>query len=368
MAQLDTIDIRTAPSNLNREDVLNQIIDISKIPLPFHDMIGRSTHTAPKFEFLADRLPDPDITNAVIDGSDSTTTLGDPAKRLFNLSQISEKTVATSTRLEAANVAGYEKLARQVMKFTQALQRDMEAISILNQASGVDTGVGGTAGKTAGLEAWLDDEYLDETTARDGVSGSTGFPLLDISTGGVTSWGGWTNRSGDVIPAIVYTAATDHNALSFADLKAVINALWNDGCNPTKLMARPGVIEELSAFMFTSSAQIASLTRDRGEMGSAQAQSSVNCLLSDHGVIVDFIPNRLMQGSGDGTPVHDTLFVFDPQYFSISTMGGGIRSKELASSGLNRTIQIHCDWGLRVDTPEALGGIVGIDIDAAVTA
>ncbi len=51
MAQLEQVDIRTAPSNLNREDVLQQIVDISRIPLPFLDMVGKRSHTNTKFEW-----------------------------------------------------------------------------------------------------------------------------------------------------------------------------------------------------------------------------------------------------------------------------------------------------------------------------
>lgn len=362
MAQLEQVDIRTAPVNLSKEDVLQGIVDVSKIPTPFMDMIGRSSHSNPFFEWVCDRLADPDTTNVVIDGSTAPTATGVPAVRLGNHGQISQKTVGTSTRFEATATHGGESLARQVQKATQELQRDMEAMLLLNNANVADTGTGGAAGETAGLEAWVDDSTIQQTPV-------TKSPqcYIDASTGGIAI-GGWTNRTGQIVPAVDYSSVTAVNALSFADVKSVINALYQLGVNPTKLMGRPALIEKLSAFMFDSTAQIATLQRDRGEQGPATAQASVNSLISDHGIIVDFVPNRLQPLSGDTSPDSDTLFIFDPMYFSVSYQGGGIRSKELPVSGLARAIQIHADYGLCVKNPDALGAIFGLDSTAAATA
>lgn len=360
MAQLDQVDIRTAPNNLNREDVLQAISDISQIPVPFQSRIGRSSHTNPFFEWPADRLADPVTNNVVTDGSSSTTPSNSVAYRLGNHAQISQKTVGTSTRVESSSNIGNEGLARQVAKATQELQRDMEAMLLLNNANVADTGVGGTAGETAGLEAWVDDAD---------VTGTTKSPQCyrDLSTGGITI-GGWTNRTGQIIPAVNYSSVSAVNALTFDSIKDVLDALYQLGGNPSVLMARPAVIRLLSQFMFTSSAQIATPIRDDGSMGAATAQSAVNKMISDYGIIVDFVPNRLQPASGDGSPVSDTVFIFDPSFLSVSFQGGGIRTKELPVSGLGRAIQIHADYGLRVTNPDTLGAIFGVDSTAAVTA
>ena len=365
MATLEQVDLRTVPNNLNREDLMQQIVDISQIPLPFMSRIGRSSHTNPFFEWPADKLADPDTSNAVIDGSSSTTPDSDPALRLGNHSQISQKTVGTSTRVEASSNAGNEGLARQVAKKTQELQRDMEAILLLNNANVADTGTGGVAGETAGLEAWLDvNDITDTLSSPLKIADASGE--LDLGTNG--DIGGWTQRSGQIIPAIDYTSLTTPAALTFSDVKDVLDALYQLGNNPTVLMARASIIRLLSSFMFTSSAQISTPIRDDNSMGPASAQSAVNKMISDYGVIVDFVPNRLMQQSGDGSPACDTLFAFDPEYISVSYMGGGIRSKELPADGLFRKVQLHADYGLCVKNPDSLGGIIGIDDSAAVTA
>lgn len=367
MAILDSYDVSTAsaPSNLNREDVMQAITDISQIPLPFMDLVGRSSHTNTFFEWSADRLADPDTTNIVGDGDTAPAPAVSPAIRAGNYGQISQKTVSTSTRLEAANNVGNESLARQIQKATQELQRDMEAMLLLNNANVLDEGAGGADGETAGLEAWVDDATWQQTPA-------TKSPqcFVDLSTGGITI-GGWTNRTGQIIPAVDYSSVTAVNALTFSSVKDVCDALYQlgGGDSGLKLMARPAVIKLLSQFMFTSSAQIATLTKEtRGDSSSTQAQSSVNSMISDYGIIVDFIPNRLMQQSGDGTPDSDTVFIFDPQYLAVSFQGGGIRTKELPASGLFRSVQIHADYGLCVKNADTLGAIFGIDDSAAVTA
>jgi len=361
MATLEAVDVATAavPSNLTREDVLQNIVDISELPLPLTGMIGRESHTNAFFEWPADRLAAP-AANRVIDGSASTTPDSDPAVRLGNHSQIAQKTVGTSTRLESSKNIGNEGIARQLAKKTKELWRDIEFMMLENNANVLDTGTGGVAGETAGLEAWIDDETVIAVTKSPQC-------FVDLSTGGITI-GGWTNRTGAIIPAVTYTAVTDHEPLTFDSVKDVLDALYQLGANPTKLMARPAVIRLLSTFFFGSTAPISTLQRDKGETGPAQAQSSVNSLVSDYGIIVDLIPNRIQPPSGDGTPVCDTVFIFDPDFLALSFMGGGIKVKELPADGLFRKIQVHADHGLRVDNPDSLGAIFGVANDEAVTA
>jgi hypothetical protein len=363
MATLEAVDVATAaaPSNLTREDVLQNIVDVSEFALPFTSRIGRSSHTNAFFEWPVDRLAAA-ANNRVIDGSASTTPDSDPAIRMGNHSQISQKTVGTSTRLEASNNIGNESLARQTAKKVKELWRDMELMLLQNNANVADSGTGGAAGETAGLEAFLDDANVLNVTKSPQC-------FIDLGTGGITSIGGWTNRTGAIIPAINYTAYSAVTALTFSSIGDVLDALYQLGAdNPSVLMARPAVIKRLSAFMFGSTAQIATLQRDKGEMGPAQAQASVNSLISDYGIIVDFVPNRIMGQSGDGSPDSDTVFIFDPDYISLSFMGGGIRVKELPADGLFMKTQIHSDYGLRVENPDALGGILGVNDGLAVIA
>jgi hypothetical protein len=367
MATLEQIDIRTVPNNLNREQVMQEIIDISRIPLPFQSLVGTASHTNPFFEWACDRLAAPSLTNRVIDGSTATTPASAPALRLGNHSQISQKTVGVSIRANTSKNVGNEGLARQLAKATQELDRDIDAMLLQNVANVADTGTSGTAGVTAGLEAWLDEETIENTPAT--KSPQTVALTTGTGVAGTVTLGGWNNKTGLIIPAVVYSSFTTAGALSFAQLRQVLNGLYQLGCDPTKIMAEPAVISRLSAFMFTSTAQIATLIRDANEASSgATAQSSVSSMISDFGIVVDFVPNRLQQRSGDGSPAASTLFVFDPSYLAVSWQGGGIKSQELATTGLFKSTQVYGDYGLMVKNPDALGGIIGLSNTAAVVA
>jgi hypothetical protein len=365
---LKQVDIRTVPSNLNREKVMQEIVDVSLIPLPFQSMVGKESHDNQFFEWAADRLATPSLTNRFTDGDTAGTPATRPAVRLGNNSQISTKVVSASMRTESANTVGNEGLARQISMRTKELQRDMDAMLLQNISNKADTGVAGTGfGITAGLEAWLDDQTIQETPVT--KSPQTVLVATGI-TGTLTIGSGWTARGGTtIIPVNDYASLTATAALSFAQLKQVLNGLYQLGCDPTKIMAEPDLISRLSSFMFTSTAQIATLVRDANESSEgATAQSSVNSMISDFGIVVDFVPNRLQQPSGDGSPVSSTLFVFDPSYLAVSYQGGGIKSQELARTGLSKPVQIYADYGLMVKNPDALGGIIGLNKTLAVVA
>ena len=364
MAQLEQVDVRTAPLNTQREDVMQNIVDVSVIPLPFLDLIGRETHDNQFYEWLCDRLAAPDVTNAVIDGSDAPAAEGARAIRLGNNSQIFLKAVGVSTRFESSNIAGNLKLAQNIQKKTQENWRDINARLLYNAPNVADTGTGGVAGETAGLECWVDPDEADET-------GAVKSPLVydDVSTGGI-SIGGWSNRTGTVVPAVGYASVTALGALSFSGVMDVLAALYGLGVNPSVLLARPTVLRRLSSYMFTSGAQIASLIRNADEIAAAKAINAVNTIVTDNGVVVDFVSDRLMQqtDSSAGTPpLSDTMFAFDPQYLKFSTQGGGMRVRELPHAGLGRKSMIWCDGGLSVTNPDALGAVFGInDATAAV--
>ena len=365
MAQLEQVDVRTAPLNTQREQIMQNIVDVSRIPLPFLDLIGRETHDNPFYEWLCDRLAAPDVTNAVIDGSDAPAATGARAIRLGNSGQIFLKAVGTSTRFEASNIAGNLKLAQNIQKKTQENWRDINARLLYNSPNVADTGTGGVAGQTAGLECWVDPDEASETGTL-----KAPLPYDDVSTGGIAI-GGWSNRTGTVVPAVNYASVTALGALSFAGVMDVLAALYGLGTNPSVLLARPTVLRRLSSYMFTSGAQIASLIRNADEVAAAKAINAVNTIVTDNGVVVDFVSDRLMQqtdaSAGTGVTVSDTLFAFDPSFIKFSTQGGGMRVRELPHNGLGRKSMIWCDGGLTVTNPDALGAVFGInDATAAV--
>ena len=352
-----------------RESVMDQIFDISDIPLPFTSRIGKTSHDAPKFEWVVDRLRAVDTTNAIIDGADSgaaTVAAGPPEARAGNHSQISQKIVHVSHRANAVNTIGYARaLAYELSMRGNELRRDVEAMSLMNNANVEDTGATGVAGESSGLEAWLDDENeLNGTIflTTDGLPSS----YRDQSDG-ISNIGGWTNQNNGIIDVIDYTLMATPAALSEIAIKDVVEQLYISGADPTVFMARPAVCRRLSEFMFTSAARVATLTNQGGETSHAQrvAQMSVNVMVTDFSVL-EIVPNRLMQASGGGT-ASDTAFIFDPNFLSLSYLQG-YQVDPIGKVGLSDKSTVSVDWGLRVHNWTALGGIVGILNTAAVTA
>ena len=69
---IDSFDLKSiAKGGVINEDVMQKIFDISKIPLPFTDLVGSSTHKNERFDWVVDELRAPDVTNARVDGSDA---------------------------------------------------------------------------------------------------------------------------------------------------------------------------------------------------------------------------------------------------------------------------------------------------------
>jgi len=365
----DTYDLRSLDyGGTVREDVMSQIFDISKIPLPFTSRVGTSSHKAAMFDWPVDRLAAVNTANAVIDGSvGRAATRAETTSRIRNHSQISTKTVKVSTRAQEVDTLAYTRqLAQEIASRGNELRRDVEAMALMNQASVEDTGNGGAAGRTAGLEAWLDDEDELGATIYDATAGNPSS-YRDQSDG-ITSIGGWTNHTAGIIPSIVYTAMATPAALTETAIKDVVERLYMNGADPTVFMARPSVVRRLSEFMFTSAARVATLTNQDNAASQAQrtAQGSVNVMVTDFSVL-EIVPNRLLQQSGDGTPNSDTAFIFDPNFVSLSHLHG-YRTYPLSKTGLLEEREIAVDWGLCVKSWTAVGGIIGILDSAAVTA
>ena len=343
-ANLDSADLKgVLVGGLIREDVMNKIWDISRIPLPFTDMIGTGSAKNSYKEWTTDVLAAPDVTNAVVDGSDASGNDTATGKRVGNHHQISDKVVRVSYRADASDTIGRAKeLSYQLMRRQQELRRDVEAIALENQASVADDG-DSVAGKVGGLPSWL-------TTIVNGTVG--GF---DKAGGGTTVTTAWTTSGAPV-------------TLSEKDIRDTVEAIYQDGGDPTKMMTVPSLIRKFSEYLFTSSARVATLMSDQGKsQEKAAALGSVNVFVTDFGTL-DLVPNRLQQlqtagGAGDSAFV----FILDPEYLSLCYLKG-YRTDTLAKTGLAENRQMSVDWTLIVNTDIAHGMIGDADISAAVVA
>ena len=345
-ANLDSADLKgVLVGGLIREDVMNKIWDISRIPLPFTDMVGTGSAKNEYKEWTTDELAAPDVTNAVIDGSDATGNNTATGARVGNHHQISDKVVRVSYRADASDTIGRAKeLSYQLMRRQQELRRDVEAIALENQASLADTG--SAAGKVGGLPTWLITNY----TPRSG--------------GAI---GGFDKGAGGTTVTTVFTAATAVAAMTETMVRDTIESAYNEGGNPTKMMTTPGLVRKFSEYLFTSSARVATLMSDQGKSSEkATALGSVNVFVTDFGTL-DLIPNRLQQLQDTaGTDDSAIVFFLDPEYLSLCYLKG-YRTDTLAKTGLAENRQMSVDWSLIVNTEKAHGMLTDIDITAAVT-
>jgi len=339
---IDSFNLKSlAKGGVINEDVMQRIHDISKVPLPFTDLIGSTTHRNERYDWIIDKLRAPDVTNARVDGADAGSAAAATDKRVGNHSQISDEVIAVSYRADASDTIGRTReLAHRLVRGNQQIRRDVEAISLSNQASvaGTDT----VAGKTGGLPTWI------ETTVMNG-DGSAATPGGHNMTTGLTE---------------AYTEETGV-ALSFQAVKDAIQGVYEEGGEVTHMMSTPGVIGGLSAYMFDNEARVATLTSDQGAPANSKATAlaSVNVLVSDFGTI-KLVPNRLQQLDANGNAV---AFLLDPEYASLSYLEN-YRTDQLAKTGLAEKRQISVDWGTRVHNEAAHGMLVNIDPSLDVTA
>lgn len=343
-ANIDSYDLKgVAKGGLVREEVMDKIWDISKIPLPFTDMIGTEKSKNSYKEWTQDTLATPDITNAVIDGADAGTAVSTTGARVGNHHQIAEKVVKVSYRADAVDTIGRKKeLSYRLMRAQQELRRDVEAILMLNQAS--LAGDSSTAPKTGGLAAWL------ETNVNFGSGGSAG---------------GFNTTTGVVDAA---TRSTARRALSEATLRSVIQSVYTQGGEASVLMTNPGQVANISQYLLSSTAHVATVTSDQGKSREkAAALGAVNVFVTDFGTI-KMVPNRLLQDHNDGSAAACTdVFILDPEYLAVSYLQG-YRTDELAKTGAAENRQMLVDFALIVHTEKAQGLISDIHYGTAMTA
>lgn len=322
------------------ESVMQKIWNISKIPLPFTDMIGTSSHDNAYTSWVQDTLQAQNLSNAAVDGQDLTSyTNIPPALRVGNQSQISVKAVAVSERAQNSAAIGGNALAYQLMMRQQELKRDIEGIMLTGQASVADDG-NTTPGKSGGLGSWL---------------------VTNTSFGATGSAGGYSTGTGLTVAPTYGTK----RAGSEATLRDLLQAVWTQGGNPTTLMSIPAVIRKLSSYMFTSTAQVATLMEDVGTSKTgATAKGSVNVFVTDFGITVEMVANRLqpLEVAGEAA-----LYILDPSLLEISYLKG-VNVEDMAKTGLADKRMMSADWTLKVLQEKGLGGYFDLDIALAWTA
>jgi hypothetical protein len=338
---LDSADLKAVlAGGWIREDLMDKIWDISNVPLPLTNMIGKGTAQQEFEEWTTDQLAAPNIANKQVDGKDlDTVNDARTGARLGNHCQISVKVVQVSSRADSSDTVGSTReLAYQVSQRQKELRRDVEAISLTGQGSIADDG-SAVAGQTAGIPAFLN------TNANMGATGAV--PGFQTGTKLITAITQGTKR-----------------ALTETMVRDMCQQVYQLGGNPSIFMSVPGVVRKFSEYCFTSSARIATMMEDVGTGESAStAKGAVNVFVTDFGVTLDLIPNRIMQDVA--TKVANVL-ILDPPTLGMDYLRG-YQVEPLAKKGLSEIRMMSVDWQVHVYADDANGVIGDIDYNVPVT-
>lgn len=354
---LDAYNLSTVNlQGLIHEDVMNQIWDISQIPLPFTDRAGSGSHSNQYFSWRADRLRTPVTDQQRIDGQEVATGTANDTKngrRIGNHSEIRTKRVDVSTRAQDVNTIGYaNELAFQVTRRQQELRRDVEATAMSNNGS--VEGTDAVAGVTAGLAAWLTNVSID---------GSGGPATSNVNRGATGVDGGWDATAGNGLVA-ASTPGTKR-ALTETAIRDVTQSIYKQGGEANVLMCRPEVKQLQSQFYLSTAANVASQrATERDSKGMRAAQGAVDLFYTDFGDL-QIVPNRLQPTYGAADV--SNAFILDFAYIEMSYLSG-YRVKPLAKTALSDNRLMEVDWGLCIKNWEALGGVFDVDHAAAMTA
>jgi hypothetical protein len=349
-ANLDAADLAAALAapGLIREDVVDTVYNLDEgIPTPLYDLTAGGSFTNLYSEWTEDDLNDPDTDNAVVDGSDASGNDTKIGLRIGNRAQLSDKVVRISHASEEVDSIGsVGRIAYQTSKRLMDLRRDIEAIACGRQASVADDG-NTTPGRTAGLGAWI------ATNASFGIGGSaggfnTGTKIVDAPVEGTVRGLVWQDVRNQLLG--IYEAGGAANNMIYA-------------------MSTPRVIRNIVSFLFSDdgapfrATPTANVTATEAQ--NQVAQGWIDVVLSDFGIKMRLIPNRLQQTYNLGTATD--LFLIDPAYFQISTLYG-FRSDVLAKTGHaeNRLLSNH--WMTKCFREDAHAMIADLDDTAAVTA
>lgn len=307
-----------------REDLADAIYDISPVETPFLTMCKRTDASNTTHEWQRDSLATANTANAAIEGDDAANGTSTPTTRLKNVCQISTKYAVVSGTQNAVKNAGRKReMAYQLMKRSQELKRDMEAILTANHGS--TAGGTGTARQLAAAEAWLS---VNKTSLGTGTAQTT--------PGYVTATG-------------LVTAPTDSSVAGtfvVAALKAIIRECWTQGGDPKVVMVGGFNKQQVSGFT-----GIATLYRE----ATATAQGTrivgaADVYVSDFGEH-RIVPNRFQRDK--------TALILDMDYWAVSYLRK-FEQYEIAKTGDAEKRQIVCEYTLECRNELASGKVADL--------
>jgi len=344
------------------EDLQQKIWDISAIPLEGLDRIGRGRVTAPSFSWIRDRLAAA-ADNAFIENAGYGTSAGvteivnsasAPLNRFINHVQISAKAVAVSRMAQAISTPGsVGSLSENLVIANRELMRDIEFSIFSRLGASVAGNAVSTAARAASYISWLD------VTASNVVA----FDTFSQAGSGLTQ-GGW-ETSGNTW-AIPTGTCTTGGLTETLVRTSCLNLFKNGACDTTKSLVAMSTAEmkqNISTYMYTSTAKIGSFIKESGDT-SSRAVGNVEYWQTDY-CLLELVANRLMSTltlSNAFTP----LWIFDPGQVELVYLIGP-NTTAPAPDGLVDVRWTSAYWSTRFH-PEATAGIVGINSATAMAA
>lgn len=297
----------------NREDLSDVIYRIDPSDTPFMTACEREKATAVNHEWQTQSLAAVDTNNAVLEGDDATTDAATPTVRLGNICQISDKVARVTGTQRAAESAGRDdELEYQEMLKGLELKRDMESILVgTNQAK--VTGGTSTARKTASVLSWI------KTNTSKGASGTD--PSAADGTG--------TRTDGT------------QRAFTEANLKTVLQSIWNSGGKPEVIMT--GGFNKQVFSTFTGRATPTEDTKAK------KIVAAVDVYESDFGRM-QIVPNRFQRA-------RDVLILQSDMWAVAYLQGRRMLSTPLAKTGDSDQRQILSEYALVARNAKASGGV-----------
>jgi hypothetical protein len=223
-----------------------------------------------------------------------------------------------SSSVAKAKVAGnVQKMAKQILYKTQEIKRDMEKRLLSNKAA--TPGDDSTAGKTAGIGAFI------RTNVSRGTGGAN--PTLSGSTTGYPN-----------------AAPTNGTQREFTEdlLKPVIQAVWEEGGNPTKIIV--GGYNKVKASGFTGNATRTKNAEDK------KLVAAIAVYESDFGQL-QIVPVR--------NTVTRQAYVLDPTMVEVGWLQK-MHNVALAKTGHADRRMIACEWGVIVGNQKGLGVVADL--------
>jgi hypothetical protein len=295
----------------NREDLANDIYDISPMDTPFVSGIAKNSATATNHEWQTDSLSAAS-NNAAIEGADATTTVSTPTVRLGNYTQISTKTPMVSRTQRQVQSAGRgDEMQYQIVKMSMELKRDQELILLANKAKVAGSEV--LARESAGIESWLATNWTGSGSAPTGDG-------TDTRTAGALT------------------------AFDEADLKTTLASIWDEGGNPDMIMAGSFNKQAMSAFVGGGNSGPAQRVVD-GD--STRVNTAIDVYVSDFGSL-SVVPNRFM--------VQNSVLILEMDKWCLSSLAT-FQETTLAKNGDSDRVQLLSEYTLEAKN-EAASGIV----------